>query len=215
MITLLMAFFIMLYSMSILNTGKFNQVAVSIKSGFGGIVPGQGRSILNMDFRQPRQTLDANEERDYRQMVKDLQSIVQDRKLGRVMRLREDERGIVISLSTDRIIFNRGKVALSPTATRILSPIADVLKKMPNQLRVEGHTCDLRIISDNYPSNWELSSARACSVVRYLVDKKSIPAARMSVSGYASYRPIVPNTNEENRAQNRRVDIVVLRTGIR
>lgn len=213
MITLLMAFFIMLYSMSILNTSKFNQVAVSIKSGFGGVFTGQGRSVMDFEARHEGQPT-AKNDRDYQEMVKNLQSIMQNNKLGRVMRMREDERGIVISLSTDQIVFARGKVELLPESEKILSPIANELKKIPNQLRVEGHTCDLRLVSKAYPSNWELSSARAGSVVRYLIEKKGISANRLSVSGYANYRPLVPNTSEENRAQNRRVDIVVLRSVI-
>lgn len=206
MITLLMAFFIMLYSMSILNTGKFNQVAISIKSGFGGMVHGSLPAVQQNKAEQ------AKADKDYNDMIRDLQAVMHTHNMGKVMRLREEERGIVISLSTDNILFGKASVELSPRAEGILSPIADVLRRVPNQMRVEGHTCDLRVRSDIYPSNWELSSARAGSVVRFLIERKGMNPDRLSVSGYASYRPIVPNSSESNREQNRRVDIVVIRT---
>ena len=92
-----------------------------------------------------------------------------------------------------------------------LDSVANILKKMDNYLRIEGHTDNLSINTKEFKSNWQLSSVRAANVVvRYLVVKDGMPAARLSSVGYGEYRPIVSNDNEQNRSKNRRVDIVIL-----
>jgi chemotaxis protein MotB len=98
---------------------------------------------------------------------------------------------------------------LSSTVVTISGP----LEKVENSIRVEGHTCDLPIQSGQYPSNWELSTARAAAVVRYLIEDAGISPDRLSASGYADSKPLAPNTCESNRAINRRVDIIIQKTG--
>jgi len=92
----------------------------------------------------------------------------------------------------------------------VLDLVAQQVKDRPNHIRVEGHTDDRPISTAIFPSNWELSSARATSVVRYLSDSHGIAPDRISALGYGEYRPIKPNNSVENRAKNRRVDVVVL-----
>jgi len=214
MITLLMAFFIMLYSMSILNLNRFRQVAVSIRSGFGGLVQGQGRSPLaaSGQFSIKPSPIAGDTVGVPWQAVSELQQVVSKSRLEKVVKLRQDERGFVVSLVTDKALFAKGQADLSSGSKKILDAIAGLLKKVPNQVRVEGHTCNLPVASERYPSNWELSTARATNVVRYFIEEKGIPADRLSVAGYADSKPLVPNTSESNRALNRRVDVVVLRS---
>ena len=215
MITLLMAFFILLYSMSILNLNKFREVAVSIRSGFGGLEPGQGRSVLGSSGQfgiKPSPITGESIGVPWR-VVQRLQRFVREQDLERSVRLRADARGLVISLVTDKVLFARGQAELSQAAARIIDGIASVLREIPNQIRIEGHTCDLPVASDKYPSNWELSTARATRVVRHLIERDRISPERLSAAGYADSKPLVPNTSEGNRALNRRVDIVILRTG--
>ncbi|HET6454779.1 MAG TPA: flagellar motor protein MotB [Armatimonadota bacterium] len=216
MITLLMAFFIMLYSMSVLNMAKFQQVATSIKSGFGGMVEGQGRSILGSSeqFNLKLSPIPNDISGVPDQTMKKIQTMIKDEKLENKVRLRVDERGLVISLATDKVLFGPGRATLSRSARKIIDAVADTLKDVPNEIRVEGHTCDLPIRSSEFPSNWELSTARATNVIRYLIDKKGFQPGRLSAAGYADSRALVPNTSEFNRAINRRVDIVVLRSQI-
>lgn len=216
MITLLMAFFIMLYSMSVLNLAKFQQVAVSIKSGFGGELEGRGRSILGSAGQfSIRPTLISGDTAGVpSQTVKKIQTMIKDQKLEDKVRLRVDERGLVISLATDKVVFGPGWASLSPSAMKIIDAVAGSLKDIPNEVRVEGHTCDLPVRSSEYPSNWELSTARATNVIRYLIDRKGFQPDRLSAAGYADSRALVPNTSESNRAVNRRVDIVVLRSQV-
>lgn len=215
MITLLMAFFIMLYSMSVLNLAKFQQVAVSIKSGFGGELEGRGRSILGSAGQfSIRPTPIGDTAGVPNQTVKKIQTMIKDQKLENKVRLRVDERGLVISLSTDKVLFGPGRASLSPSAMKIIDAVAGSVKDIPNEVRVEGHTCDLPIRSPEFPSNWELSTARATNVIRYLIDKKGFQPDRLSAAGYADSRELVPNTSESNRVINRRVDIVVLRSQV-
>ena len=215
MITLLMAFFIMLYSMSILNLNSFKEVAISIRSGFGGLVEGQSRSVLdsNGQFSIKKSPIEGDSAGVPWLVVKKIQRFVKEEDLEDQVRLRVDERGLVISLVTDKVLFPKGQAEISDSSRKILSGIAAALKQVPNQIRVEGHTCNLPVSSKKYPSNWELSTARATVVIRYLIEQCKIPADRLSAAGYADSKPLVPNTNEKDRALNRRVDLVVLKSG--
>ncbi|KXS40607.1 MAG: chemotaxis protein MotB, partial [Candidatus Frackibacter sp. T328-2] len=86
-----------------------------------------------------------------------------------------------------------------------------IIDKVPNQIMVEGHTDDLPINNSRFPSNWELSTARATNVVRHFIENNGIDPAKLSAAGYAKYKPIKPNTNAKNRSLNRRVDVIVLK----
>jgi chemotaxis protein MotB len=212
MITLLMAFFIMMYSMSVLNLSRFRQVAVSIRSGFGGIKPGQGKWILSPVGPLTKQS-DGESLGVPWEVIRRLQKVVVDKQLQKSVMLRPDERGLVVSLVTDKVLFTKGEADLSQGSRKTIVAVATALKDIPNGICVEGHTCDLPIESDKFPSNWELSTARAASVVRCLIEQVGIPADRLSAAGYADSKPLVANDSEKDRAINRRVDIIVLKSG--
>jgi chemotaxis protein MotB len=126
--------------------------------------------------------------------------------------IRKEARGLVISLLTDKVLFDLGDTRLKPEMKGVLSDIAEVLKHHPDkQIAVEGHTDDLAIQSTRVPSNWELSALRATSVVEYFVTNKGMDPSRFSAAGYAEYQPLVPNISEANRRINRRVDIIILK----
>ena len=215
-ITLLMAFFIMLYSMSVMNLNKFREVAVSIRSGFGGMVEGQGKSILGASgqFSVNPSVIPGDTPGVPLQVVQKIQTLVKEKDLKKVVNLRVDERGLVISLVTDKLLFAKGQAEISPVAKKVIRGIAETIRDIPNEIRIEGHTCNLPVVSDRYPSNWELSTARATMVIRYLIEGVGIPPERLSAAGYADSKPIVPNTCEKNRALNRRVDIVIVSNGL-
>jgi flagellar motor protein MotB len=120
---------------------------------------------------------------------------------------------LTLTLKSDDVLFARGSAELTPAAERTLTAVAKSLQGVPGRLRVEGHTCDLPM-RGRYASNWELSSQRAINVVMYLMRHEGIPARRLSAIGYADTVPVVPNTSEANRAQNRRIEIVVEQGGI-
>ncbi len=107
------------------------------------------------------------------------------------------------------VLFDRGKHGLKPNAKKVLDNVVGFLQEVPNRIRVEGHTDDIPISTAAFPSNWELSTARAISVVHYL-QSHGIGKARLSVAGYGEYHAMVPNRDDEHRALNRRVEIVVM-----
>lgn len=213
MITLLTAFFLMLYSMSVMSKGKFTQLATSVRNGFGGVVQG-GTSILNGGGALSNQsgTRPDNLYKDYKQAMRNLRQHVEQHNLRGKVSAREDERGVIISLLSDKMLFTRGSSELNPQSEPVLAQVAKILKTVPNNFQIEGHTCDLPIHTAAFPSNWELSSARAGTILRYFTERQGLANNRFVAAGYAETRPLVPNSSETNRARNRRVDIVIMKT---
>ncbi len=119
------------------------------------------------------------------------------------------ERGLVIHVM-ESALFDEGKSNLKPKARQTLDIVAGHIRGVENHIRVEGHTDNKPINTRRFPSNWELSSARATEVLRYLSDDHRIEPKRLSALGFGEYRPIAANNSDENRARNRRVDIIVL-----
>ena len=110
---------------------------------------------------------------------------------------------------TGDLLFSSGQAELTPNAIESLKKLANIIKATPYMINVIGHTDDRPVKTSRFPSNWELSLARAGRVARHLIDDTKLPASQFSVSGYSSYRPVVANTSEENRKINRRVEIVL------
>lgn len=212
MITLLMAFFLMMYSMSVLNVAKFRDLAVSVRSEFGtaamtgglGVMPGSGT-----DSDRPTIAPQGGK-MDLVLAMGKMQEFIEEQGLQGEVEATIDERGLVFTILTDKALFARGQARLTEDTKRVVAEIGKLILGMPNPVVVEGHTCDLPIRTAAFPSNWELSTARATNVLRYLGEKAGIEKGRLSASGYADSRPKAPNTAEENRAKNRRVEIVVV-----
>ncbi len=121
----------------------------------------------------------------------------------------ETSEGLMVRLP-EKVLFASGSAELGDQGKQAVGAIAAVMQKFPNHLRIEGYTDNVPISRSPFHSNWELSSARAISVMREMVDSYGLPPARMVVAGWGEYKPLVPNTNELNRAKNRRVEIVIL-----
>ena len=130
--------------------------------------------------------------------------------LGHTVDFRYDERGLVITIVTDEVLFDPGRADLQPAGRAVLDAVGPTLAPLPNGIAVDGHTDDVPISTAPFPSNWELSTARATTVLRYLLDRHGLAASRASASGYADQRPLVPNDTASNRQVNRRVEVVVL-----
>jgi len=121
---------------------------------------------------------------------------------------RFDERGLVVTIATDQVLFDSGSAVLRPEGKRILDALTPTLAKLPNKISVDGHTNSIPIHTDRYPSNWELSTDRATGVLRYLA--RAVSADRMSAAGFADTRPRRKGTDSTALTVNRRVEIVVL-----
>jgi chemotaxis protein MotB len=124
------------------------------------------------------------------------------------IRLMITGRGLVIHLP-EFLFFASGEAQIRPEAEPLLNQLADILRKIPNQIAVEGHTDNRPINTPQFPSNWELSVHRATSLVRYFVDKAHLEPTRFAAAGYGEFAPLAPNTDEAGRRLNRRVDIVI------
>lgn len=124
-----------------------------------------------------------------------------------------EERGIVFRFQ-DSVLFDVGKADLRPEAREILTKVGGLLKKVSNQIRVEGFTDNLPISTERFPSNWELSTARATTVVRFFIEELNIDPKRLEAAGYGEYHPIASNDDAAGRQKNRRVDIVLLRPSL-
>jgi len=120
----------------------------------------------------------------------------------------ESEKGLIVSLK-EKILFETGKADLSLEAKGVLDKLHPIFLKIPNQIVVEGHTDNVPIRTVQFPSNWELSTARATQVIRYLIEEKNFPKERIAATGYGEYHPVAGNDTLEGRAENRRVDFVI------
>ncbi len=208
LITLLLVLFIVLYSMAQTDTQKFQEMAESLAITFGGVgrsgVLDGGRSLVpGPSVSKERRAMSNTQERINRM-------IAQMGLQGKISVSRE--RGLVISIK-DSVLFYSGSGELSGPAMEIVGRVARILQPMPNFIRVEGHTDTDRIHNTRFYSNWELSTSRATNVLQYLLHSGGISPDRLSAAGYGEYRPKAPNDTPENKAQNRRVDIVLMVSG--
>ena len=116
--------------------------------------------------------------------------------------------GDLVMRLSDTVLFNQGEAVFLPSVLPFLKRVGEIIARSEGPVRIEGHADNIPINTERYPSNWELSTARAVSVLRYLVEDLKIPAERLSAVGFGEYQPIAPNDTLENRAQNRRVEII-------
>lgn len=123
---------------------------------------------------------------------------------------RREDRGLVVSIVSDQVLFEPGSADLRPEGRAVLDGLAEALVALPNPIAIEGHTDDVPISNARFPSNWELSTARATSVLQYLLGSYAFPPARLTASGYGEQHPVADNADPAGRSRNRRVDIAVL-----
>ena len=217
MITLLLIFFIVMYSLGQLDLEKFRYLAQSLSQAMGGggevlISGGPSVSSGKTGVRPLPSKAEQQEKKQLADIKEELNNYIKESNLQAKVSVTNEERGVVLSFQ-EEVLFVIGSAELTPEATEIIRKISPVLRKAPNYIRIEGHTCDLPIRNNFYPSNWELSSARAIAVVKELINKHSFPPQRLAALAYGEYRPRVPNDSETLRQMNRRVDIVILRRG--
>lgn len=210
MVTLLLCFFVLLFSFSNIDAQKFRSIMSSFQGGAGVLESGTTMDIP--ENLAGDDSIDADELEKLKGVIEEYaESIGLENKIT----LTTEERGLVIRFA-DSVFFDSGKAEIKPESMKILHYVAELLKKdefKEKQIKVEGHTdTDPIHRSIEFPTNWELSAIRATNVLRYLVEVESIDGKRISSSGYSYYRPIAPNDIKVNKAKNRRVDIVILRT---
>lgn len=212
LITLLLAFFILMYTMSKQDSKKYQEVAAHLKAIFNGNAGIMARGNLPVKTPAEVSFKDASSSAALKeQLEKEINELAgQDKDNGQSrISLINDERGLVVR-AMEKAFFETGKADLGAKAYRALDGIAPVLKEMQNHVRVEGHTDNVPINTYEFRSNWELSVRRATEVVRYLVERHGFPPDRISAAGYAEYRPIASNDTGESRSLNRRIEIIII-----
>ena len=204
LVTLLLALFIVLYAAA--DQGRAVKIVSAIAAEFNEAPPKQ--TPKTQRYEAGAGVLPGSDSLVATQASFD-QALAGNKDLRDRTRVSMTERGLVVSL-TEAGFFPPGDQSIRQDALSLLDAVADVLNASSVQVRIEGHTDSTPISTARYPSNWELSSARATTVLNYLV-KRGIATSRLSVAGYAGERPIADNSTAEGRAMNRRVDLVILK----
>jgi chemotaxis protein MotB len=222
LVTLLMCFFVLLFAMSTTQQETYKELVRSLRSALGAqAVPESGtREGLTMHSvpsepptkEQAIDELGGMIEKEMEDIVSEVRELVLFNKLGGEVSVVKNEDGVVITMS-DLLLFSSGGTQLSDKGLDILKKVAAVLSKLAYHVKIKGHTDSSPISSSQYPSNWELSAARASTVVRLLV-ANGVPPQYISAEGYAQYHPIATNDTPEGRSRNRRVEIVYERDSI-
>ncbi|WP_062354937.1 flagellar motor protein MotS [Bacillus kwashiorkori] len=223
LVTLVLVFFILLFSMSQIDMQKFRAIADSFRDrNIFEFYP----SAIQLD-QPPQQILDgdgdnkelnsmtdaekAEKEADKRldNLLTEVSKYIDENDLQDIIVITRVERGVVLVLP-EQILFNTSEAVILNSGLPFLNKVGSLLKDIPNIVKVEGHADGRQINTVQYPSNWELSTARASSVIRYFIEQFNIDPTRFIATGYAETRPVAPNDGPDNWQKNRRVEIVIM-----
>lgn len=212
-VTLLLTFFVLLYSFSSVDAQKFKQIATAFQS----VLSGQsGETVFDFNMKNgdiplvgetvEMGTATGGKENELYDKVRDA---VQKNNLQESVKIKSDARGVLLELN-DSILFETAQADIKQDSLPILEKINKIISTLPNNVMVEGHTDNVPIKNYKYPSNWELSTQRAVNVLKYFVETKKQNPQRFTAAGYGEFKPIYPNDTLENKAKNRRVTIVIV-----
>jgi chemotaxis protein MotB len=209
MVTLLLCFFVLLFSFANLDVQKFKAITVSLNGSLGVLDSGMTVSMEPLINSFPSDS-PTEEIEEFSILYEEMSEFVKENNLETSIVLILDERGLLVRFM-DNVLFDSGKADLTLSAREIIDKVAEIIRENDKNVRVEGHTDNVPINTIRFPSNWELSTTRAVNVVKYLIEECGIEAKRMSASGYSDQHPIDDNTTQIGRQKNRRVDMVILR----
>ena len=200
LITLLLGLFIILYAISNIDLNKYQKMMTAMGSIFGnsGEIP-----TLN---ETKRDVITTTTEK----LKDDLNTVIKRYNYNKSVSLEENERGVVLHILDD-IMFASAQAELNDKSKQILHQLAMIIKDLPNDIRIEGHTDNIKINSALYPSNWHLSVNRALNTAYYLMENEGLSPEKLSIVGYSEFKPIADNSTAEGRLKNRRVDIVIIK----
>ncbi len=205
MVTLLLTFFVLLLSFATFDLGKFNEVANSL-TGALGILKGETSIVKNRSLQVTE--VDRQRKLDILDVIRQLNRLAYEKGFQNDISSEITATGMLIRMG-NRVLFDVGKAELKPEAYPILDLVGETIKKRAKEVLVSGHTDNTPIHTPDFPSNWELSVARALTVVKYLINHAHVPPEILAATGYGEYRPLVPNTNSANRQRNRRVEFLI------
>lgn len=215
-ITLLFAFFVVMYSISSVNIGKYRTVSESIKAALNPLANQSGANQI-ISVGEAKMALQGRNPTDAKEVtirrIRQLAQVIKDKQLKDMVAfvtVVQTINGDIVITIPDRLLFNSGEATVKTEALPFLEGLGGVILEMNRHARVEGHTDDVPIRTAQFPSNWELSAARAVMVVRVLSELYGVPADHLAAAGHADTRPVTANSDAEQRAKNRRVEVVIL-----
>src|SRR5713226_4699014 len=214
LITLLMVFFVVLYSMSSADSTKFKAISVALQQAFNlDVLKGQAATSIGDAASTPPAAVDTlindSQVPQVSRLQSKIQAVVDGVAQSPDVSVSIDKEGVVIRLSGS-YLFDSGRAELKPNSLSILDAVSAELRIQSNDIRIDGHTDSTPIDSPRYPTNWELSVARALAVTRHLTESDALPSGRLMAAGFGEFRPLVPNDTHDHRAMNRRVEIHLL-----
>ncbi len=212
-ITLLFAFFVVMYSVSSVNEGKYRVASESLVQAFTNQKPLGQMAIMDLPLEQSRPAMESEmtvRSVDFQVYIKAANSIQSIDLSKKDVAVQNTARGISIQIKED-ILFDSGSTEIKPAVWELLDLIAALVKDLPNLISIEGHTDAAPIHTAAFPSNWELSATRATTLVRYFINQHHLAPERFAAIGFGGERPLASNDTPEGRSTNRRVDIVILR----
>jgi chemotaxis protein MotB len=214
LVTLLLCFFILLYSMSIMDIEKFRKAAGSLNSmgvseQTGSMSSEVGDTISDFDVYN---AIEVKEEMD--DIYTKVKEVVDSKGLAEDVQVEKVGPGVLLRFK-DEILFDPGQADLKTNAKNVLQKLGEILRAHNKNIRIEGHTDNVPISNSRFRSNWELSAARAIGVVKYFTEEltaeQMIDPKKFEVSGYGEYHPIAPNDSAQNKQKNRRIEITILK----
>lgn len=219
-ITLLFAFFVVMYAISSVNEGKYRVLSDSLAAAFRNIV--RSAEVVQIGPRPAGRIIDTpaatppsvrlpgikQQREQMSHLAQDILKVLEPLVKEKQVRVTQNRFGVAVEINAS-VLFAPGQAALAPGSEKALRAVAQVLKHDRHAIRVEGHTDDIPINTPSFPSNWELSTARAATVVR-LFQEEGVAGERLAAVGYSAYRPVASNSTPEGRARNRRVMIMIL-----
>ena len=211
LITLLFTFFVLLLSLCSLEAGKIKEFQSACTEAMGVLYEGQFSEVEFRIILSTKNQIDENvlkAEALYKQFSGLKTRFLDENKRG-MLEFEEIEGGLSIIIRDD-LLFSSGRAEITPEGAPVLKEIGSTFKDFESDVLVEGHTDNVPINTERFPSNWELSTARAISVVRYLTEEVGVNPVKLSAVGYADTRPKTSNDTPENRRKNRRVEIILV-----
>ena len=199
---ILLSFFILLNSMATIDNRREREALGSIRGSFG-VLPG-GMSLGGRKMKGGHLSGMGTED-----SLKDLVKYLKREGLMERVAVSKNEKGLMITFA-EGIFFSSGSSDIVISAIPLLDKIGEMILSISNPVQIEGHTDNIPIHTERFPSNWELSASRAANILRYFIKKFEIFPGRLFAVGCGEYRPLSPNNSEESRAKNRRVNIVIL-----
>ncbi|GAB6886552.1 flagellar motor protein MotB [Desulfothermus okinawensis JCM 13304] len=211
LMSLLLTFFVLLLSFANMDIQKFKDMLGSIKDAFGVQVKRkEAEYIAFSPSKYESKVKLTKQDKDVLGMVFTVKSMLTDVQKNTPMDISAEDNGVLIRIQSD-VIFKKGTAILLPSSKKVLDSIIKLLKKNDWMVAIRGHTDDREAKNTKYSSAWELSTARAAAVLRYILEKGKFNPRRFKAEGYADTLPIVPNISEKNRAKNRRVEFYFYR----